>query len=109
MSLLLDGFKVISFSSASFALLGLLLLTCVTFSAAAGPEDNNLKIDPQVKTLIPGGFAASDQTTQAAETGAGGFAGKPYNLKEMMRAVRDAPDVTRKGDSRKTVLFQPFN
>ena len=47
-----------------------------------------LRIDPQVKALIASGFAADEQTKEAIETGARGFVGKPYNMKEVLQVVR---------------------
>ncbi|MGB6067916.1 MAG: PAS domain S-box protein [Desulfomonilaceae bacterium] len=51
-----------------------------------------LKIDPKPRVLIASGFAANGQTKEAIEIGAKGFVGKPYNMKGMLRAVREALD-----------------
>lgn len=51
-----------------------------------------LKIDQGAKVLIASGFAANGQTTEALETGARGFVGKPYDVRKMLGAVRDVLD-----------------
>ena len=51
-----------------------------------------LKIDPKARILIASGFAANRRTKEATETGARGFVGKPYNIKEMLQSVREALD-----------------
>lgn len=51
-----------------------------------------LKIEPKARVLIASGFAANRQTKEAMETGARGFVGKPYNLKEMLQTVRKVLD-----------------
>ncbi len=51
-----------------------------------------LKIDPKARVLISSGFAANGQTREALQTGARGFVGKPYNMKQVLRAVREVLD-----------------
>jgi two-component system, cell cycle sensor histidine kinase and response regulator CckA len=51
-----------------------------------------LKIDPRVKVLIASGYAAEGQTKDTIETGARGFVGKPYNMRQMLQAVREVLD-----------------
>ena len=51
-----------------------------------------LKIDPKARVLIASGFAANGQTKEASETGARGFVGKPYNIKQVLQAVREVLD-----------------
>ena len=51
-----------------------------------------LKIDPKARVLIASGFAASGQTKEAIEAGARGSAVKPYNMKELLQAVREVLD-----------------
>ncbi len=51
-----------------------------------------LKLDPEVRVLMASGFAASGQTKEAIEAGARGSAVKPYNMKELLQAVREVLD-----------------
>ena len=51
-----------------------------------------LKIDPQAKVLIASGFAANGRMKEAVETGAKGFVHKPYNMRELMTAIREVLD-----------------
>jgi two-component system, cell cycle sensor histidine kinase and response regulator CckA len=51
-----------------------------------------LRIDPKARVLIASGFAADGQTRKAVEIGARGFVDKPYNMKGMLKAVREVLD-----------------
>jgi len=51
-----------------------------------------LKINPQVKALIASGYSVNEPTKEALEAGARGFISKPYDLKQMLKAVRKALD-----------------
>ena len=51
-----------------------------------------LTIEPRVKVLIATGYAAEGQTKDTIETGARGFVGKPYDMKQMLQAVREVLD-----------------
>ena len=51
-----------------------------------------LRVDRNIRVLIASGFAANGQTKEAIETGARGFVGKPYNVKQMLKAVREVLD-----------------
>jgi two-component system, cell cycle sensor histidine kinase and response regulator CckA len=51
-----------------------------------------LKTDSKARILIASGFAAEGRTKEAIETGAKGFVRKPYNINEILRAVRDVLD-----------------
>jgi two-component system cell cycle sensor histidine kinase/response regulator CckA len=51
-----------------------------------------LRIDSKVRVLIASGFAANGQTKEAIEKGARGFVGKPYNMRQMLQAVREVLD-----------------
>ncbi|MBM3299274.1 MAG: PAS domain S-box protein, partial [Deltaproteobacteria bacterium] len=51
-----------------------------------------LKIDPNVRVLVASGFDANGPTKEAIETGARGFVGKPYNVRQMLQAVREVLD-----------------
>ena len=52
-----------------------------------------LKIDPQVKVLIASGYSAGGEAKTTIESGARGFVGKPYDMKQMLQAVRHVLDV----------------
>jgi len=51
-----------------------------------------LKIDPEARILIASGFSADGATKDAVEAGAGGFIGKPYDAKEILRTIRRVLD-----------------
>jgi len=51
-----------------------------------------LKIHPQVRVLIATGFSAVGETKKTIESGAIGFVGKPYDMSQMLQAVRQALD-----------------
>ena len=51
-----------------------------------------LKIDPQVRVLIASGYSAVGETKKTIESGAMGFVGKPYDMRQMLQAVRQALD-----------------
>ena len=51
-----------------------------------------LKIDPQVRVLIATGYSAVGETKKTIESGAMGFVGKPYDMSQMLQAVRRVLD-----------------
>ncbi len=51
-----------------------------------------LKIDPQVRVLIATGYSAVGETKKTIESGAMGFVGKPYDMRQVLQAVRQALD-----------------
>ena len=51
-----------------------------------------LKIDPHVKALIASGYSAAGETKKAIEAGARAFVGKPYDIRQMLQAVREVLD-----------------
>ena len=54
-----------------------------------------LTIDPNVRILIASGYSANGSTKDALESGATGFISKPFDLKQILSAVRrslDAPN-----------------
>jgi len=51
-----------------------------------------LKINPQVKALIPSGFAVDGATREFLDSGPKGMVGKPFNMRELLRAVRHVLD-----------------
>jgi PAS domain S-box-containing protein len=50
------------------------------------------KIDPEVKVLIASGYSAHGPSEDVTQSGAKGFIGKPYNLHQILMAVRKAID-----------------
>ncbi len=57
-----------------------------------------LKMDPEVKILIASGYSANGPTKDALQNGAAGFIGKPFDLKEILLAVRKSIDAGRRRD-----------
>ncbi|WP_051434508.1 cache domain-containing protein [Desulfonatronum lacustre] len=49
-----------------------------------------LRLDPAVRVLISSGYSANGQARESLKSGAAGFIGKPYQLKELEAAVREA-------------------
>ncbi len=54
--------------------------------------DELLKIDPKAKVLIASGFSPDGPTKNALQSGAVGFIGKPFDLKQILLAVRRCLD-----------------
>jgi DNA-binding NarL/FixJ family response regulator len=51
-----------------------------------------LKIHPDVRVLVGSGAAFNESTKEAIELKAAGFISKPYEAKELLRAVRTVLD-----------------
>ena len=51
-----------------------------------------LNIDPKAKVIISSGYAANGKVRETLESGAIGFIGKPYRLKDMLNKIKDALD-----------------
>jgi signal transduction histidine kinase/ActR/RegA family two-component response regulator len=49
-----------------------------------------LLLDPSVQVLIASGYSVNGQAGESLKSGAAGFIGKPYQLKELQAAVREA-------------------
>jgi two-component system, cell cycle sensor histidine kinase and response regulator CckA len=52
-----------------------------------------LKINPNLKVLISTGYSAGGSAEEKLVSGARGFIGKPYNSKQLLRAVRHTLDL----------------
>lgn len=52
-----------------------------------------LKINPTLKILIASGLSPGISTEESLASGARGFVSKPYNMKQLLRAVRHALDM----------------
>ena len=51
-----------------------------------------LTINPQAKVLIASGYSINGPTKEALEAGARGFIGKPYDITQMLKGVRETLD-----------------
>ena len=51
-----------------------------------------LEIDPGVRVLISSGYSARDQAKGLEKSGASGFIGKPYQIKDLLIKIRDILD-----------------
>ncbi len=51
-----------------------------------------LQIEPNTKVLVTSGFSGNGSANGTLEAGARGFLNKPYEIKQMLRAVRDVLD-----------------
>jgi PAS domain S-box-containing protein len=51
-----------------------------------------LKMDPQVRVLIASGYALDGPAIEAIKAGARGHISKPYDIKEMLRVIREVLD-----------------
>ena len=49
-----------------------------------------LRLDPRARVLIASGYSPDGTVRETLEGGAKGFVGKPYNLKQLLKTVRDA-------------------
>jgi len=53
------------------------------------------EIDPRIKVIIASGYAASGKVKETLECGAAAFIGKPYQLADMLKKVREVLDNLR--------------
>ncbi len=51
-----------------------------------------LKINPGIKVIIASGYSASDQVKNTLDSGAAGFIGKPHQLSDMLKRIREVLD-----------------
>ena len=51
-----------------------------------------LQINPEAKVLIASGYSISGQLKKSMEAGAKGYVGKPYQLADLLKTVRDILD-----------------
>ncbi|MCK4765667.1 MAG: response regulator [Candidatus Aminicenantes bacterium] len=51
-----------------------------------------LKINPQVKVIIAGGYTADSSAEEMLEKGAVGFIEKPFEIKELLKTIRRVLD-----------------
>jgi ActR/RegA family two-component response regulator len=49
-------------------------------------------MDPQVRVLIASGYALDGPAIEAIKAGARGHISKPYDIKEMLRVIREVLD-----------------
>ena len=50
------------------------------------------RLNSGVKVIIASGYAADGHSREVREAGARGFVGKPYDLSELLRMVREVLD-----------------
>jgi two-component system cell cycle sensor histidine kinase/response regulator CckA len=51
-----------------------------------------LKMNPEAKVVIASGYSIHGPTKEAIDAGARGFISKPYDISQMLRAVREGLD-----------------
>ena len=54
--------------------------------------DKLLKLNPDIKVIIASGYAADAKIEKTLNSGAAGFIGKPYQLRDMLEKVREVLD-----------------
>jgi signal transduction histidine kinase/ActR/RegA family two-component response regulator len=100
--LMLSGYDVVSASNGQEALgiyrkrkeeIALVILDLV-MPGMSGTQclKELLKIDPKVRVLISSGYSANGPGKEITSAGARGFITKPYDMKEMRRAIRGIID-----------------
>jgi DNA-binding NarL/FixJ family response regulator len=55
-----------------------------------------LRLDPRVKLLIASGYSVDGRLEETLRSGARGFISKPYELRDLLKRVRDILDEDRK-------------
>jgi len=53
-----------------------------------------LKFDPQVRVLVASGHLADSSARELIEAGAKGYVNKPYEMHQLLKAVRQVLDAT---------------
>jgi PAS domain S-box-containing protein len=56
-----------------------------------------LRLDPRVKVLIASGYSVNGRLEETLRSGARGFISKPYELRDLLKRVRDIVDEDRTG------------
>jgi two-component system cell cycle sensor histidine kinase/response regulator CckA len=56
-----------------------------------------LRLDPRVKVLVASGYSVNGRLEEIVRSGACGFISKPYDLRDLLKRVRDVLDGDRKG------------
>ena len=51
-----------------------------------------LRINPEAKVLIASGYAADEPKENVMNTGACGFVSKPYEIKMLLKVIREVID-----------------
>jgi two-component system cell cycle sensor histidine kinase/response regulator CckA len=51
-----------------------------------------VEMDPRARVIISSGYSMDEQTKEVVESGARGFVRKPFQLEQMLRAVREVLD-----------------
>jgi two-component system cell cycle sensor histidine kinase/response regulator CckA len=56
-----------------------------------------LRLDPRVKVLVASGYSVNGRLEETVRSGACGFISKPYDLRDLLKRVRDVLDGDRNG------------
>ena len=51
-----------------------------------------MEINPQVKVIIASGYSVNGPTEEAIDAGAKGFVGKPYEVSQILKVIREILD-----------------
>jgi len=51
-----------------------------------------LKINPELRIIIASGYSTNGPSKEVLKAGAKGFIGKPYNINQILKSVREALD-----------------
>ena len=51
-----------------------------------------VEMNPRVKVIIASGYSVNGPTKDAIDAGAKGFVGKPYEVRQMLQAIREVMD-----------------
>jgi PAS domain S-box-containing protein len=73
-----------------------LVVLDVNMPGMGGPRCLNMlrQIDPQVKVLIASGYSPNTSVKKTLEAGAQGFIGKPYQISDLLKKIRDVLEGT---------------
>jgi DNA-binding NarL/FixJ family response regulator len=58
-----------------------------------------VEMNPLVKVIIASGYSVNGSTKDTIDAGAKGFVGKPYEVRQMLQAIREVMD-GKKGKKR---------
>ena len=73
--------------------IGLVILDLIMPGMGGGKcLEKLLKINPQAKVLIATGFLPDEATMESVEAEAKGFINKPYDMRQILKAVRGVLD-----------------
>lgn len=88
-----DGESALKMHSENKGLISLVILDLIM--PGMGGErclEELLENDPNIKVIITSGYSPGGDTKSVMDTGAKGFIGKPYNVRSMLKEVREVID-----------------